>query len=346
MGGGTGTFSNWQIYGNTAQQAGWLIGVSSTEGQAHNILIHDNDISNNDQYWDSTTANCGGACPYFHNNDIFVYGNPSTTPGTYGYLYIYNNIIHGSAGYMTGFIFLSKTADGPSYIFNNLFQPTSTVPGVSSNLQCPSNGWIALPWDDILDVHVYNNTMDGRIACGYNASNFPGTAARVLISNATTLDFENNIVYDNAGYEVISGSIGTADYNDFYDVSAAEQQAFKWDSNSYYYYFNSACPKWTNSPSQNSACGSSGDARPSAYDVHSITSNPNMASNGTLSAGSPAIGAGTNLTSICTSSSYLAPLCADRAGNARSSSGAWDIGAYNFTNGPTPGPPTLQGVAH
>src|SRR5581483_9018250 len=50
---------------------------------------------------------------------------------------------------------------------------------------------------------------------------------------------------------------------------------------------------------------------------------------GVPQAGSAAIGAGANLTSLCTGN--LVPLCSDIAGNPRPSTGAWDAGAYEST---------------
>jgi hypothetical protein len=56
----------------------------------------------------------------------------------------------------------------------------------------------------------------------------------------------------------------------------------------------------------------------------------------TLQAGSPAIGAGANLASL-----GLAFLNADKNGTARSSAGAWDVGAYSSGSAATaPNPPT------
>jgi hypothetical protein len=69
----------------------------------------------------------------------------------------------------------------------------------------------------------------------------------------------------------------------------------------------------------------------SGYDAHSIA---NLASSTYFAldstfhpmTGSPLLGKGDNLTSLCTGS--LTPLCADKSGKARPKTGAWDIGAY------------------
>lgn len=57
------------------------------------------------------------------------------------------------------------------------------------------------------------------------------------------------------------------------------------------------------------------------YDYNSITNNPSLNSDVTLRAGSSAIGAGANLSGTFTT---------DYLGNARPSSGPWDIGAFQY----------------
>ena len=64
-------------------------------------------------------------------------------------------------------------------------------------------------------------------------------------------------------------------------------------------------------------------------DANTLTSNPLVNSNGTLQAGSPAIGAGVNLTSL-----GITGLNSDANGVARPTSGAWDIGAYQYAAAP------------
>ncbi len=341
--------TNWQIYSNTISQASWLINVANVNSQTHYIFIHDNDLSNNDQYWDTTLVNCGDDCPYFHNNAIFLYGNPTGgATGTYGYAYIYNNYIHGALGVMTGFIFASLTTDGPIYVFNNVMKPTSTYTGGPSNLACNADGWVALPWQT-LDVHVYNNTFNASAACGNSSPSPYNFGTRTTVSNASTLDWVNNINYYVSGHDIEDGAIGTSDYNVWYGISSGgePQQAFKWNvSNAgWWYYYNTSCPRWTYSAAQNTSCGESGDPRPSAYDIHGVTGDPKLSTTDQLGAGSSAIGLGTNLTSVCNSDSNLAPLCLDKSGTARPASGAWDAGAYQYATSTDTTPPAVAWVS-
>jgi len=53
----------------------------------------------------------------------------------------------------------------------------------------------------------------------------------------------------------------------------------------------------------------------------------NVNASGAPNAGSPLLGVGNNLTSLCTGN--LTPLCSDINGIGRPSSGAWAVGAFN-----------------
>jgi hypothetical protein len=127
---------------------------------------------------------------------------------------------------------------------------------------------------------------------------------------------ENNIGVASSGgdiYQTIYGGSDTqwfavSDYNDYYGFSSTG-----WDGNS--------LSTWHGL----------------GLDTHSITTNPNLgAFPYALPTGSPAIGTGANLTSLCTG--RLVALCQDRLGNARPTTGAWDMGATQTTqaaNGPS-----------
>jgi hypothetical protein len=74
-------------------------------------------------------------------------------------------------------------------------------------------------------------------------------------------------------------------------------------------------------------------------DLHSLKVALVSLTTGVPSAGSPLIGAGANLTSLCTGN--LASLCSDINGVARPASGAWTVGAYtSIASGSLPAPPT------
>jgi hypothetical protein len=79
------------------------------------------------------------------------------------------------------------------------------------------------------------------------------------------------------------------------------------------------------------------------FDTHGLA---NLASStyfkvngsGVPQAGSPLLGAGANLPSLCTGD--LTPLCKDINGVQRPASGSWDIGAYQSSTSTIPAAPT------
>lgn len=306
--------TNWRIHSNTVRQAKWLINASNTRSQSHYIFIYANDIADTDQYWNKNA--------FFHCNGIIVYGSPRTpaTQGTYGYVYVYNNYIHGRLGNpnQTGAMFLSKTTSGPVYIFNNVIRPTGHTPGVN----CFSNGWVALQWDQVLSAEVFNNTFDGTAACGYSHR----TGSRVSIENVSEFRFVNNIVYDNGGFEVRSPTPMRSDHNVWYGIQKAGRQAFKVGQASWYYFDPSqGAPNWIDA---------------TGHDHNSVTTDPRLLPFGKLDKGSSAIGLGENLSRLCLVDVHLAPLCADKDGLPRPVLGPWDAGAYNALPQPEETAPT------
>lgn len=71
-------------------------------------------------------------------------------------------------------------------------------------------------------------------------------------------------------------------------------------------------------------------------EAHSFynSSSLSLNSNGSPQSNSPVIGVGTNLYSVCNGQAIpgLGALCSDINGNARPSSGAWDMGAFNYAS--------------
>ena len=124
----------------------------------------------------------------------------------------------------------------------------------------------------------------------------------------------------NAGY-----SGGVSDYNDFFNLS----QGLKNEPTLY-----GSLSAWTAG---------------TGLDVHSISSNPNLTASFALNAGSPAIGAGTNLSGLgITGLNVSAPQTFGAGGTCgsgcvpRPSSGAWDMGAYQHGTGTSTQTPNLQ----
>jgi hypothetical protein len=83
--------------------------------------------------------------------------------------------------------------------------------------------------------------------------------------------------------------------------------------------------------------GSGGDAGAKVLPFAAL----HLDSQGHPLAGSPVAGAGTNLTSLC--SGQLVPLCSDKEGKPRPTTGAWDVGAYEMVVRP---PGNLTATPH
>jgi hypothetical protein len=278
-----------------------------SSGQLNGASVHDNTIFDNDHWW--------GPANNFHTDPIFVRA-PGT--GQYRNVYIYNNYIYGVLGHMTGYIFLSQYSNGPTYVFNNVIQPTKTA---TDGFACAGEGAVAIQWNGTNNYYIYNNTIDGRAVCGISASERSTSSF-----NGTSLEWKNNIGLNAEGHYIEAGSY-ISDYNDWYLITNAGGQAFVVGS-SYY--------TWASWQS-------------AGKDNHSIISDPLVNADYTLQATSPAIGLGQNLTSICQGQPVpgLGALCKDKNGSSRPSTGGWDAGAIQFSQGGAPPPPTsLATVVH
>jgi hypothetical protein len=308
---GSATTTNWQVYGNDLSQAVWLIDISGAGSSLfQNVLIHDNNLHDYDQYWDTAD--------YMHGDPIFV--RAPVSGSSYSGVYIYNNSFYGNATtHTTGYIFFSYNGSGASYVFNNTFRFNQNV---------ASNGSIAAQWNGCGTIYVYNNTFDGTVGypADWNRASLIGTSGGSGTPN--TVVWKNNLHADLAGFNLSQGTL-TSDYNVWFHVSLAPSypiQAFYTNSTYYYYQPSDGSPNWTGL----------------GYDTHSTASSadPKLTSSDQLQAGSSAIGAGTNLTSLCNSDPNLVPLCSDKAGRPRPASGAWDAGAYEYVSATTPNPPS------
>jgi hypothetical protein len=270
-------------------------GNSGTNINLSGLKIHDNDFSNWSN-WDD--ENIGY---HNHHEALQVYGG---NPGLAN-CYIWNNYVHGSFGNGTapGF-YLDNNANGSGTyhctLFNNLFYVTNAVQGDAAITGQNEGGGPVV-------MNVYNNTI--------LAPNYAGVGAVYFHSTNVTGDLRNNVITGYLSALWIDGSAllpTTSDYNDWYQFNNGTVQD---DNNSNFY----TLAQWQTF---------------SSLDAHSIASNPNL-NNTTYhpNSGSPAIGLGQNLTSLCTG--VLVALCTDKAGVARPASGNWDAGAFQFQPPPS-----------
>jgi len=265
------------------------VGIGMAGAQSHGFLIHDFHIGSS-QVWDlATTDN--------HHDGIHFYGGADgITTGVNTGIQIYNGLFDGDWGFSnTANIFFEDGQNAT--IYNNLFYSSSgSYPlnnGVLNNCNGPSTN---------RSVKFYNNTV---IWTGPN----PGSYMAVVCGTA---DWRNNVFIDetaagNASLVALAGS-GTWDHN----VYAANQPS------SGLFGQNSSCCTWTYTQWK---ANKGADSNSPAIGTGTVGVN---ASTGTLNSGSPAIGAGANLSSL-----GIAALNVDRNGNPRPQSGSWDAGAFN-----------------
>lgn len=281
---------------NTISRTNWGIASGGTGAATNALTVNGNDIS----------CVVGAACNWndnadiFHHNGIMIY--PQGSGNILQGVVISNNFIH-DINTCTAGIFLDpgNSADVPNaQIFNNVFY---TTPGQVG----PSNAWIQ-PGAISSNPLVVNNTVIG-----------PASQGIAVQINPT---IENNIV-TLVGYGVVLNQGYTTpsiNYNDYYSNYSPSLARMVADESSYNNFFDTVAA-WT--------------ATYPTFDTHSITRNPNLTSGFMLNSGSPAIGAGKNLTSLGIAGLDVgAPQTFGVNGGCgtgcspRPTSGPWDIGAY------------------
>jgi len=319
------SFSGWsglsglEIDHNTVTDMCFGILVVSGGGATDSLsnpLIHDNEITNWDNYKCPATsgsgyctyANAHGLDPY-HKDGIIVW-TPQGNSNPFQ-VYVYNNYIHGDlTPGSTAFVY--GTWGGGSgacvvptqlYVFNNLFVSTANITEVATRDDlCSFSPVVTGPH------FYYNNTFVGT-----DTSNANLLAVNGLPGNTV----ENNVFTTTNAVLSYNATITTSNYNVFFNTGS---QIVEGPGANY------TLAQWQGM----------------GYDLNSVTTNPNLTADYTLGSGSSAVGLGANLTSLCTGS--LAALCTDKAGNPRPATGAWDAGAYQFSATNRPNPPVALRV--
>jgi len=273
-----------------------VLGTGPAQGST-GISIHDNDFGGGAYLWDNTANN-------YHHDVIQLVCESNTQPCMTN-PQIYNNYVHGvwsTTGHTTSFFFgddytTSKITGLVQY--NNVISSDSGDVGVASSYLSGATG----------GTTVANNTILLNPTSGGNGCNGMQPSPSFIYNNI--LAKCGNALY------APNGTTGlTVDYNLYYSLAGSG-------------WANDTFAQWQSA----------------GFDAHGQNgNNPNLNANFTLSAGSPAIGAGKNLTSSCSGS--LAGLCTGapqtfgRTGACgtgcvpRAASGAWDQGAYPFSNAP------------
>jgi hypothetical protein len=304
-----GSYSNFVFTGNDISHTSNAIWVASTQT---GISIHTFNLSGN-TFHDYHDNMVGGT----HGNGLHYYSSGSYNDPTqyldgmtfcnnrsYGDFTSNGTYVSGvSGGGMTAFFFFEGSLSGT--VCNNDFSFSPVQAGMFNSLLDLGGALNSHP--QILQI--YNNSLVNG-----SATNAMSAAINIVtIGSGSTVTIENNIGsgMQNCIYAQDAGSVSalTVDYN-LWNCSSGLNRLVS----TYYTY------------SQWQGFG---------YDVHGVLGKaPSWVAapgNEHLNAGSPAIGAGTNLTNV-----GLAALGSDAAGIQRPSSGAWDIGAFQRVVGPNP----------
>jgi hypothetical protein len=296
--------SNISIYNNYVNDHCWSIAVRAGNGgeTSSNIAIYNNTITGWANWQYPTTA--------YHTDGIILY-QPSTDTSIFA-PQIYNNYIYGDlgAGSPTAFVFCTCSDSPPTgsgganscAIFNNLFVNT----GPNNDTQV----WLETGSQN---NKIYNNTFVGYSSSSGHAivSACPGN----IIDNNIVENFQSVI----GSYDTITSDYTTINYNVYFNIDGGPSTSmFSGNDGRNWYTWS----QW----------------QALRYDANSSTSDPNLNSSYRISSASgSAYQAGANLTSL-----GITALNSDKVGTPRPGSGAWDIGAYEYSSTTIPAPVNLH----
>jgi hypothetical protein len=306
-------FSNLTIANNNIYNMdhGVFTGASDSSGTASlsGVTISGNKLGSMTA-WDNTANNNHHDWMHISSNDASM---------SYTDVYIENNYASGDVGYNAnaGIYLAEQNGSLTGAAVNNVFVNTATN-------HCWANGFL-LENDNAGAFLLANNTFISQVAhdaCTNNGGTYPGDNG-IVEDSSSNLTIENNILVsmknDNF-YSEGGSSLAGMDYNDEYNGGA-----WSWNGSGGMTLFT----LWQ------SDCH---------CDAHSILTNPGLNSGSAppyqlAGSSSVAYRTGTNLTAAYCG--RIPALCTGAEGNARPSSGAWDIGAYQYSgSGSTPVPPT------
>lgn len=335
------TIRNLYVHTGTGDdQNGGSIGISVRTGG--DLSFHHNTMSHLAAGVFVSYRYAAGANVSIFNNDI-SYVNHGIAVGDAAAdsvltnLNIYNNTIHEFANWNTtsntshhnGIYVWAEQSGGviaaPYNIYNNYiygdFGGANCTAGIftsGSGVQSPyifnnvidqsvsgcGNGAISL-LNITTSPNVLNNTVIGGILYGPNGTGATG----VLKNNIWSFTSPAQAMYNT------TAGLAVSDYNNWYNLASGA-----------FFYGNA----WYTTATWVSTLG---------FDAHGITGNPLLTAAYRLGAGSPAIGAGTNLSSVCNGQPNpgLGALCYDAVGRVRPL--LWSIGAFEFAP-----PTTLRGT--
>jgi hypothetical protein len=320
----------WNTESNRTQHFVGMGNASSSAGET-DFQFHDN--------WMHDVGNWTGSANHNNGVHLFFYGPGGSRPnGTYqlsGNL-IYNNLCSGTWNGNTACIQFESGVEN-TYFFNNVCR--ANADSGQFNNGCFQVGGT--------NIALYNNTVIGKGAVQTEPNLSPGGRQQTV---------ENNLS-STAGQLITTSS--------FQFVTGVMQPTFTFYGNNYYMNIIGSngfgwCPPGGGSCLPTSSLPiwqSQGKTYLSSFDSTSAYSpSSTVNSDGSLQPGSPAIGFGVNLSSLCGTTNgpvvgltVPTALCSDTtAGNTRTpfarpgpGGGNWDAGAYaQASNVSRPAPPT------
>jgi hypothetical protein len=312
---GSGGVTNVSVHDCILQNAGQGVEVDWDGGVTNNINIYNNTItdhrfgvqvgswvssgstSNINIYGKSINdwSNCNTSNNYYHLDGIIIWGDQGYPTN----VSIYNNYIYGDfVANGTAFIYCTwdgLTGTGTSSVCN-IFNNVIVINNSNNQGKAFGTGSHTGP------PKLLNNTIIGQA---------PSSGLNNLIQVDGVIGLSQNNLFLNSSQAISSyastfpSNVTTSDYNLYYGFNS---QPFVYNISSGGIYI---------SYSQWQSLG---------YDANGLTGNPSLDSNYKPQAGSAAIGKGTNLTGL-----GITALNSDKAGYARPASGAWDIGACQYS---------------
>ena len=291
---------------NTIYNVNWgaAIASRSINSSMSGFYLYDNYIHDMEN-WDDTTGQNA-----FHHNGFFgfVYNG-----GSFSDIYIYNNTVGPGFGVTnTTGMWLDTTGPGNGTISNGNFYNNLMI--IAPGEHGINNALLQGSSSSNTDFRFLNNTFIGG-----------GTAIGASTGSGGTITVKNNLMVGSEHGVLFSTKCGQTDYtashNLFYNIDPL-------------YPYTCLTPPYNNG----SFYSLSEWQALTGQDLDVLTSDPLLDQNYRPQAGSPAIGAGVNLSSL-----GIASLNKDRNGVVRPASAAWDIGAYR--DGDTMAPAAPSGLS-
>ena len=329
---GHGSSSNWTITQNLMHDVSWCINLQFDSGTSSGITISKNEIYNIDHgiaiggpasgntlsklnvygNYIHDYSNWDTPGDVWHHDGIHVWGFNDNGSDSINGVNIYSNKFGGCVGQnVTAHVFMEANAGNTKNvaIFNNTLIDTCNGNDGNGLLTTGQDGGYL----------IYNNT-------------FIGTSGDTCVgtSSSPNVTFVNNVVSGCGTLQYVASGGGFAPgglHNNIY-ANCTSSNCFAYSGS-----YTGSFSTWQSDSGQ--------DASPSTY-----VASANLSATGVPQAGSAAIGAGTNLTTVAASlvnslGAALNALDSDITGNPRPPTGTWTAGAYSSTSSSSgPPPPT------